>query len=103
MNTNIPNPTHVHEKLATLIKQRFNVFLEVNHSRFSSPVTIDQNADITAITTVAAYQSLEDARSQRNPVGLARAFCSVHDRFERRRGLTIALQRLYRQLANQTR
>lgn len=103
MNTNIKNPIHIHEKLATLIKQKFGVFLEVNHSRFSYPVTIDQNADIIAITTVTAYENLEDARSQRNAVGFARAFCAVRDRFERRKGLTLALQRLYRQLANQSR
>lgn len=103
MNTNIQNPIHTHEKLTKLIKDRFGVFLEVEHNRFDTPITIDQNADITAITTVTAYYTLEDARTKYNRIEFARACCSIHDRFERRKGLEIAMRRLYRQLANRFR
>lgn len=91
-----------HEFLINLIKTKFNVFLEIHHERFSEPFhPITTGLPIRARTVVMAYRSLEDARRGYSFIAMGTANCAWQDRFERAKGLTIALQRLYRQLANQ--
>jgi len=98
-NTNTKFKAHVH--LMNLIKQRFNVVLEVRHDRFDNLTNpMDKSSGFPrAITHVEAYANIEDAHNRQNVLATAAAYCSWNDQFTRSAGLTVALRRLYQELA----
>ncbi len=97
ITNNGSNPTKekLHIYLANLVKKKFGVFLEIDHQRFD-------NADskLRAITRIRAYNSLEDAKNNKNMIAAGLSHCSRGDQFVRSTGLEIALRRLYRDLSN---
>lgn len=108
INTNTSNPTKktVHIFLEKLIQDKFGVFIDVCHTQFDKkdPGFSAFGKPIRARTAVFAYASKTDAINaklgiQVMPLSIATAECSVKDNFEKRVGLTKALQRLYRNLA----
>lgn len=105
--TTSPTKNQVHIFLENLIKDKFNVFIEVYHNQFDTPVRLPNSKKlIRARTTVLAYSSAEDAMKAHNEPGsveaiaLASSECSVNDQFVKRVGLQKALHRLYRELSS---
>jgi hypothetical protein len=94
-----------HVYLDSLIKQKFNVFLEIYHDQFNPPIPNYRRKLIRARTTVMAFKSAEDAMlAHKNPgtitpVAIASSECSAEDVFVKRVGLQKSLHRLYRQLS----
>ncbi len=102
-NSNPPKK-HVHIYLENLIREKFNVFLEVHHTQFSktNPGHSVYGKPICARTMVAAYKTKEDVMNAKNwvlPIAISSAECSLKDNFEKRVGLAKALHRLYRVLS----
>jgi hypothetical protein len=99
------NKQHIHVMLEELIREKFNVFLEIHHDRFSPPVKNYRNKFIIARTTVAAYKSKEDAiMAHKNkgsvmPIITTVSECSIGDQFIKKVGLAKALHRMYRELS----
>lgn len=101
---NHQSAVRVHQHLAKIIKERFGVFLEVQHLQYPNGHRIRKHEHMfRAVTHVWAYHSLDDARNFREPITRASAYCGMSDQFVRAEGLVIAMRRLYRQLANQAR
>jgi len=90
----------VHLHLEELIQKRFGAYVDVEHSQFNPLVTNERGKEIKARTTVWAYQTIDDAKKGENPIAVANAECSKNDAFVKREGLTLALRRLYRDLAS---
>lgn len=108
MNTNKPAKNLVHIYLNDLINKAFGVTLEIHHTQFDdkNPGFSSYGKPIRARTAVLAYKTREDAiEAKKNPssgvkpLTIAIAECSIKDSFNKRVGLTKALHRLYRNLA----
>lgn len=104
--TNAQFAPHVY--LEKLINSKFGVFLEIHHDRFSPPIKNHRNKLISARTMVAAYKTKEEAISVKKkqgvivPICVSASECSVEDQFEKKIGLTKALNRMYRHLSIET-
>lgn len=108
MNTNTTNTTSEFKKhvfLENLCREKFGVFLEVQHVRFDTPISNYRNKPIIARTMVAAYRSKEEAiaanknKGTINPICITTSECALGDQFVKRVGLAKALERMYRVLA----
>ena len=97
-----------HIYLENLCRDKFGVFLEVQHTRFTEPVLNHRNKYITARTMVAAYRSKEDAiQANKNPgtiapICITTSECALGDQFIKKLGLAKALHRMYRVLSQKT-
>jgi hypothetical protein len=95
---------HPHVHLENLIKNKFGLFIEVNHRQFDPPTLNFRDKPIRARTTVRAFKSIEDAKNFFQKKGVfavagAISECSIHDNFVKRVGLQKALHRLYREIS----
>lgn len=91
---------HPHVHLANLIQNRFGAHIELTHTPVNGELS-SRNQPLSHITTAIAYPSIADAKKHENVLGIGRAMCVKGDRFERKVGATVALRRLYRDLAGE--
>ncbi len=101
----------VHNYLENLVKEKFGVFVDITHEQYNPPIKNPRNKMIKARTSVFAYNNVQEAITASKefhssatatvfPLAVAHSECAIGDVFVKRDGLTRALRRLYRDLAN---